>query len=411
MRFVHTGDTHIGYRQYGSSTRRKDFLNAFEIVVDDAIDVGVDAFVHAGDLFHNRNPDLPDIIPTIQVLKKLRKAEIPVLAVVGNHERKRDAQWLDLFENLGLVTRLTNSATVIGDTAFYGVDYVPGSRIDDYEYSFEESTSENNVLVLHGRFEPFPYGEWDLEKFLGTGIDWDAFLLGDYHHFEKERIDGVWATYCGSTERVSTAERGSRGYNLVEINDDVNITRRSIPTRDFVYIEVDLSGSSEGTREVVERVREHEVEDSVVIIEIKGESDANVVQSEVEEEAIDRGAIVARVNDRREINSIQDDVEVSFSDPDEAVKDRIGSMNLSDAARSIDSMVRGEEVADTNVKERVEEIVEGFVDSDIDKLVKPDRDQESGGGEGSAKGVAEKSDEGSDQPAVEAGQSSMEDWM
>ena len=37
-RVIHTGDTHIGYRQYNAPERRRDFLEAFRSVVSDAVD-------------------------------------------------------------------------------------------------------------------------------------------------------------------------------------------------------------------------------------------------------------------------------------------------------------------------------------------------------------------------------------
>ena len=88
-RVLHTGDTHIGYRQYHSPERRADFLGAFRRVVEDAVADDVDAVVHAGDLFHDRRPALADIHGTIEVLRQLREAAIPLYAVVGNHERTR----------------------------------------------------------------------------------------------------------------------------------------------------------------------------------------------------------------------------------------------------------------------------------------------------------------------------------
>ena len=97
-RVIHTGDTHIGYAQYHSPVRRQDFLDAFDAVVDDAIDDDVDAVVHAGDLFHDRRPALSDLMGTIRVLRRLADAAIPFLAVVGNHEAARGGQWPDLFE-------------------------------------------------------------------------------------------------------------------------------------------------------------------------------------------------------------------------------------------------------------------------------------------------------------------------
>ena len=124
-RVIHTGDTHLGYRQYHRPERKRDFLDAFQQVADDAVDGDVDAVVHAGDLFHDRRPDLGDIMGTLSVLRTLGSAGIPFLAVVGNHEAKRSGQWLDLYESLGLARRLGPEPVVVGDTAFYGLDFVP----------------------------------------------------------------------------------------------------------------------------------------------------------------------------------------------------------------------------------------------------------------------------------------------
>ncbi|MFP4632932.1 MAG: metallophosphoesterase, partial [Halobacteriales archaeon] len=186
-RVLHTADTHLGYRQYGSDERRADFLRSFEAVVDDAVSGDYDALVHAGDLFHSRNPSLVDVIPTVECFRRLRDAGVRALAVVGNHERKRSQQWLDLLGSMGLVERLGREPVVVGDVCFYGVDYVPPSEIDGFDYGFEACDAGFSVLVGHGRFEPFPYGEWRLSEFVErSDVDWDAFLLGDYHHFERE---------------------------------------------------------------------------------------------------------------------------------------------------------------------------------------------------------------------------------
>jgi len=365
-RVLHTGDTHIGYRQYGSDERREDFLRAFERVAEDAVEGDYDALVHAGDLFHSRNPRLKDLQGAVDLFRRLSDAGVEVLAVVGNHESKRDAQWLDLLEDLGFARRLGREPVVVGDTAFYGVDHVPGSRAANFEYDFEpaEDDAENSVLVLHGLFDPFPFGDWSLEEFVdGSPVDWDAILLGDYHHPERTEVRGVPAAYSGSTERASTDEEETRGYNVVALDGDgVSITRRSIETRDFVTVDVDLTGASDGTKEVLDRTRERDVEDAVVVVEVDGDPEPTVVQSEVESSLRDRGALVARVRDRRDEEE-RATADVTFADPEEAVRERIDGMDLSESARGIDSVVRGGDVARTNladeVEARMEEIAEG----------------------------------------------------
>ncbi|WP_158057540.1 DNA double-strand break repair protein Mre11 [Halorussus halophilus] len=363
-RVIHTGDTHIGYQQYHSPERRADFLDAFEQVIDDAIADDVDAVVHAGDLFHDRRPGLADLHGTIEILRKLRDADIPFLAIVGNHEGTRGRQWLDLLEMLGLATRLGDDPTVVGDTAFYGLDHVPKSKRDDLDYQFTVHDQPHAALVGHGLFDPLTRGEWDAEEVLTeSNLDFDAFLLGDEHKPGKQEIAETWVTYCGSTERASTAEVEDRGYNIVEFDGEVSIARRGLPvTRDFEFLSVEL-GETEGIERVRETIREYDLEDAVAVVEIDGDG-TDVTPARVEEFALDEGALLVRVKDRREQTETDGEVEVSFADPDDAVRERVRDLGLSEAARDIDETVRESKLADANVRESVEKRVGALIDED-----------------------------------------------
>jgi DNA repair exonuclease SbcCD nuclease subunit len=383
-RVIHTGDTHVGYRQYHAPERQQDFLAAFEAVVADAVDDDVDAVVHAGDLFHDRRPGLRDLQGTVAALRELRDASVPFLAVVGNHEGKRDGQWLDLFEDLGLAERLDATPRVLGDTAFYGLDFVPRSRRDDLEYAFDDHDASHAALVSHGLFEPFAHADWDTDRLLAEStVDFDAVLLGDNHEPGTERVRDAWVTYCGSTERASASERDDRGYNIVNFDPDqkpvagehddestdsvgegVAISRRGLDTREFVFVDVELE-AGEGTDRVREAVRQYDATDAVVVVTIEGDGDP-VTPAPVEELARDDGALVVRVNDRRDVTA-DTDTSVSFADPDEAVRERVRDLGLSEAARGIDETVRASKIADANVRESVQNRVDELVaDGDLD---------------------------------------------
>ncbi|MDS0474385.1 DNA double-strand break repair protein Mre11 [Natrinema sp. 1APR25-10V2] len=365
-RVIHTGDTHIGYQQYNSPERRRDFLEAFRNVVDDAVEDDVDAVIHAGDLFHDRRPSLVDLQGTVDVLRTLSDADIPFLAVVGNHESKRDAQWLDLFADLGLATRLGAEPVVVGDAAFYGLDFVPRSRRDDLAYDFDPvpDDADHATLVSHGLFEPFAHADWDTETVLEEStIDFDAVLLGDNHAPDTAEVLDTWVTYCGSTERASASEREDRGYNLVEYDESVAISRRGLTdTREFVFVDVELE-AGEGIDRVQERVRQYDLDEAVVIVTVEGDG-RPITPAAVEELAIDRGALVARVNDRRELPDEDEEVSVSFADPDDAVRKRVRELGLSDAALGIDETVRNDDIVDTNVRETVERRVRELLEDD-----------------------------------------------
>jgi DNA repair exonuclease SbcCD nuclease subunit len=368
-RVIHTGDTHIGYQQYHSPERRQDFLDAFEQVVEDAIATDVDAVVHAGDLFHDRRPDLQDLLGTLSALRTLSDAGIPFLAVVGNHESTRGGQWLDLFENLGLAVRLGADPYVLGNTAFYGLDHVPQSRRDDLEYQFSPHDADFATLVSHGLFTPFAHANWETETVLTeSNVDFDAVLLGDNHKADEAQVDGTWVTYCGSTERASASEEPGRGYNVVEFGPEVDIRRRSLETRPFAFVEVDL-GEGEGIERVREQVRQHDLTEAVAIVEITGDGDP-VTPASVEEFATDRGALIARVKDRREVDGPDTDVSVSFADPDDAVRERIADLGLSQAALDIDETIRASKTSDAKVRQEVKTRVESLVDSEDEDAFK-----------------------------------------
>ncbi|MEF8802080.1 MAG: DNA double-strand break repair protein Mre11 [Halolamina sp.] len=364
-RVIHTGDTHVGYQQYNSPERRADFRRAFDAVIDDAIDADVDAVVHAGDLFHDRRPELQDLMAVLSALRRLDDAGIPFLAVVGNHEATRTGEWLDLFQETELATRLDDSPVPVGDVAFYGLDWVPESRRPELEYAFADHDATHAALVSHGLFTPFDFGEWDSETVLAEAdVAFDAMLLGDNHAPDTAAVDGTWVTYCGSTERASASERDARGYNLITFDEGgVDIRRRSLDTRPFVFVSVELA-PGEGLERVREQVRQHDLANAVCIVEITGEGEP-VTPAAVEEAATEEGALIVRVTDRREMTE-ESDLGVTFADPDEAVRERVAELGLSTAARGIDETVRESKTADSNVREVVNERVSELLEEEPD---------------------------------------------
>ncbi|RDI71125.1 DNA double-strand break repair protein Mre11 [Halopelagius longus] len=394
-RVIHTGDTHIGYQQYHSPERRRDFLDAFEQVVEDAVSEDVDAVVHAGDLFHDRRPELRDLLGTLSALRRLEEADVPFLAIVGNHESTRGGQWLDLFENLGLAERLGREPRVVGDTAFYGLDHVPESRRDDLTYDFEPHDAAHAALVAHGLFTPFAHANWETETVLAeSNVAFDAVLLGDNHAPGVEEVRDTWVTYCGSTERASTSEEPGRGYNIVAFDGEVDIRRKSLDTRPFRFVSVELK-EGEGVERVREQVRQHDLTDAVVVVEVTGEGEP-VTPASIEEFAAERGALIARVTDRRELET-ESSLDVTFADPDDAVRERVSDLGLSTAARDVDETIRASKTPDSKVREEVRSRVASLMDDgDLSAFESAEPSSDAGEGDGSEAGSETDADDPSE---------------
>jgi hypothetical protein len=105
FRFIHVSDTHLGYRPQGFLERERDFYDAFRWVVDKALELRVDAVLHAGDLFHNSTPRPATYLRAIGELRRLAEAGVAFVVAPGNHELPR-AEGLGspvkVLESLGL---------------------------------------------------------------------------------------------------------------------------------------------------------------------------------------------------------------------------------------------------------------------------------------------------------------------
>jgi DNA repair exonuclease SbcCD nuclease subunit len=369
IKIIHTADTHVGYRQYHNDVRRQDFLQAFSTVIDDAIEMQVDAVVHAGDLFDSRTPSLEDILDTMKLFSRLKEADIPLLAIVGNHESKQSTQWLDLFENMGLATRLGTAPYMLEDIAFYGIDSVPRSKIPLFDFSVFERplTSTCNVLVMHQLMSPITGGEWDCASVIGSvPFHVDVMLLGDYHKYEKITVGDTWVTYCGSTERNSLAEEENRSYNILTISEKgIDISRRTILTREFLRIPVPIRDPARIYEDVLSAVKEQDVAGKVVFVEINGDTNVSISHAEIEEILLSRNVLVPGVRDLRKVteDGLELSVSISFYDPDEAIKNEIRNMHLSTGGLLVDEIVRDMSLPKTKVSDEAESRLGNLLES------------------------------------------------
>jgi DNA repair protein SbcD/Mre11 len=85
MRLLHTADWHVGKTIRGRS-RLDEFSDALSQVVGIAIDEGVDAVLLAGDVYDHRAPSPESDGLVFDALVALHQAEIPVVAIPGNHD-------------------------------------------------------------------------------------------------------------------------------------------------------------------------------------------------------------------------------------------------------------------------------------------------------------------------------------
>jgi exonuclease SbcD len=85
VRLLHTGDWHVGRAIRGRS-RTEEFADALREVVGIARQEGVDAVMVAGDIYDHRSPAPDSDAVVFEALVRLHEADIPVVAIPGNHD-------------------------------------------------------------------------------------------------------------------------------------------------------------------------------------------------------------------------------------------------------------------------------------------------------------------------------------
>ncbi len=93
LKILHFADLHLGVESYGHinpetgvSSRLDDFLNAFDQVVDYALDNRVDLVRFCGDAYKNREPSQTQQREFARRINKLSTGSISVFLLIGNHD-------------------------------------------------------------------------------------------------------------------------------------------------------------------------------------------------------------------------------------------------------------------------------------------------------------------------------------
>ncbi|MCC6626391.1 MAG: exonuclease SbcCD subunit D [Chloroflexi bacterium] len=267
MKLLHFADLHLGVERYGTpdpdtglSSRVLDFLRALDTIVDVAIGEGVDAVLFAGDAYKSRDPS-----PTLQRelamrVRRLVRADIPLVLLVGNHDLPSAwgrATSIEIFQALAVpgVWIADQIGTVALETRAGLLQVVhlpwltrahlmahPAMREATMEQAHQrllEIVAEQvrrqaealhpdapAVLLAHGTLHGASYGS-EQSALLGQDLiftrtdvcaeRFDYLALG---HIHKHQIVGDQppAVYAGSPERVDFGEeRETKGYVLVDI--------------------------------------------------------------------------------------------------------------------------------------------------------------------------------------------------
>ncbi len=279
MKIIHIADIHLGRRRLDGQLADSDFAEAFDSIVDIAIEEAVDVFLIAGDLFDRPQVEPPHLRQALGILRKLKDAGIPVIAIEGNHDKafvhSDQPTWVEhlateellillkpRFDSEGAVLEPWNPESLTGawididGIRFTGAGYLGAATPNKVRQIVAAmDAAATHVLLLHAGPDYFVgegggFSSQDLKE-IRDKVSYLA--LG---HIHKPMLHGGWACNPGSPEncdlneaRYGQAKDGSdtgRGYALLEIDSTlpeplVSLEIRSNRRRPIHRLELDCS--------------------------------------------------------------------------------------------------------------------------------------------------------------------------
>lgn len=298
--FAHFSDAHLGHRQYGSKKRRDDMFMTYNTTIREVLDKDVDFVVFSGDLFHKKSVNARALSDVEIGLNKLKRENVPFVAIQGNHQishYKLDLSWLEylhkkeklvfleadfdgsgpIFEKHDFEDPRTSSGFVdFGNIRVFGLQYL-GRQTSNYFPKVAEGIKQANnefdepdftILLGHFGIEGHIPG-------MGGGISFEELEpleeLVDYlglGHLHKEYSHGEWVFNPGSLEAHDTRQaQWNHGYYVVDVeNNGKEVEFNKSKRRPFFRIDFSVGeyetpeelkeGFEQGMKEKVEDLRQ-----------------------------------------------------------------------------------------------------------------------------------------------------------
>ncbi len=325
MKFLHCSDIHLGRKPVGSAfseyanRRYEDYFKAFNYIVRFAVENNVDAFLISGDLFDRRELS-PDVLERAERdLELLRKKNIPVVAIEGNHDRIfaiEGRSWLEYLSREKLLYLLRPKVSEVGEISFPRWDGSKGATIEikgvkfygvGYQgFSFPQyfqalgkvlDASKVNVILAHTSIEktdivPGCVKAEDLEPLMKKC----DYIAGGHIHTKRVQQERNFFV-PGAPEYWDVKEKNEKGFFVYDTETKEFEFHRSLKRKKIsAAISLETGQSTEFSNRFSEALKSNPVEKGCLyVLEIRipfgtfFETNLSQVESDIEE----KGALKA----------------------------------------------------------------------------------------------------------------------
>lgn len=301
MRFIHAADLHLDSPFSGLSNLPYDLFermksatfDAFNRLIDEAITYNVDALVIAGDIYDLESQSVKAQLAFQNGMERLAEADIKAFVSHGNHDHLTPTSKAMAYpenvhvfspkgETVDFVTRDGESVAISGFS--YDKRWIDVNRLKNYP--IKSKNHQYHIGMLHGdQYKSSTanhYAPYTLDDI--KNLQYDYLALGHIHG-HKQVLDSPKAYYSGSLQGLNHKETGSKGYLLVEINNNqvqVDFHAISPIIWENKYIDIsDVQQVSEIAAKIDELFATY-TEDNIILLSVTLKHSSKLDQSIVE---------------------------------------------------------------------------------------------------------------------------------
>lgn len=253
IKFIHTADIHLGKKLSSNSSSNNElealFINAteeaFENLVELAVDEKVDFILIAGDLYDREARSIKSSHFFLEQCQYLKDNGIKIYIISGNHDPAGVEN--EVFE-------LPENVYYFSSENVESIEYKKNDKLaariigQSYRQKFENRTMYNyytapdqsvfNIALLHTALNKdnnryVPVNKTDLL----TKDEIHYWALGHIHQYQKINQKPA-INFPGTIQAHNISEQGSKGTILVEVDSNLKIKENFIPLAPVIFKEI-----------------------------------------------------------------------------------------------------------------------------------------------------------------------------
>jgi exonuclease SbcD len=247
FRFIHCSDLHLdspfegiqSVEPWVADILRKATFEAFQRVVNTAIQKKCDFVIISGDIYDGADRNLYAKLRFRELLKQLNEAQIKCYLVHGNHDPLSGwepeislPQGIFRFpgDKVSLIPFIKNHREI---AHIYGISFQEKANINNLAKLYQKSSNEVfSIGILHcnvgGMSNHDNYAPCSIEDLVNTELDYWA--LGHIHTPMVIRKHHPIILYPGNTQGRNINEKGPRGCYLVQVYENQDVEYDFYPT-------------------------------------------------------------------------------------------------------------------------------------------------------------------------------------